>query len=145
MTFAIFGNLLVSKRVIGSALFTLFLMLGLPFVTTAATFTVTKTADTFDNACNADCSLREAINAANSNGPGLDTIVFSLAFGTYVPTSPLPAITTSLIIDGGVLNLSPETVISGTSAGANADGLVIQSPVNAVPISVTIKNIVINR
>ena len=29
-----------------------------------ATFTVTKTADTNDGICNADCSLREAIDAA---------------------------------------------------------------------------------
>lgn len=33
----------------------------------AATFVVTKTADTNDGACNADCSLREAIAAANSS------------------------------------------------------------------------------
>lgn len=32
----------------------------------AATFTVTKTADTYDGACNADCSLREALQAANA-------------------------------------------------------------------------------
>jgi CSLREA domain-containing protein len=31
-----------------------------------ATFTVTKTADTSDGACNADCSLREAVLAANA-------------------------------------------------------------------------------
>src|SRR6186713_2210958 len=33
----------------------------------AATFTVTKTADTNDNVCDADCSLREAIVAANAS------------------------------------------------------------------------------
>ena len=32
----------------------------------SATFTVTKTADTNDGVCNADCSLREAITAANA-------------------------------------------------------------------------------
>lgn len=32
----------------------------------AATFTVTKTADTYDGACNADCSFREALQAANA-------------------------------------------------------------------------------
>lgn len=31
----------------------------------AATFTVTKTADTLDGTCDADCSLREAVTAAN--------------------------------------------------------------------------------
>jgi CSLREA domain-containing protein len=39
----------------------------------AATFTVTKTTDTNDGACNSDCSLREAIVAANAAG-GADTV-----------------------------------------------------------------------
>ncbi|HEX8738370.1 MAG TPA: choice-of-anchor Q domain-containing protein, partial [Pyrinomonadaceae bacterium] len=38
-------------------------------------FTVTKTADTADGACDADCSLREAINAANASESD-DTIEF---------------------------------------------------------------------
>jgi CSLREA domain-containing protein len=46
----------------------------------AATFTVTKTADTNDGACNSDCSLREAIRAANA-ASGADTI--ALPAGTY--------------------------------------------------------------
>ena len=37
----------------------------------AATFTVTKTADTADGTCDADCSLREAIIAANIASPNL--------------------------------------------------------------------------
>jgi CSLREA domain-containing protein len=49
----------------------------------AATFTVTKTTDTNDGACNADCSLREAIVAANAAG-GADAI--SLPAGTYTLT-----------------------------------------------------------
>ena len=46
----------------------------------AATYTVTKTADTFDGVCDADCSLRDAIVAANDNG-GTNTI--TLPAGTY--------------------------------------------------------------
>jgi len=46
----------------------------------ATTFIVTKTLDTNDGVCGADCSLREAINAANAN-PGSDVIV--LPAGTY--------------------------------------------------------------
>lgn len=46
----------------------------------AATYTVTKTADTNDGLCNTDCSLREAMIAANNN-PGADTI--SIPAGTY--------------------------------------------------------------
>ena len=49
----------------------------------AATFTVTKTADTNDGSCNADCSLREAIIAANAAG-GTNTI--DLPAGTYTLT-----------------------------------------------------------
>src|ERR1043166_3856714 len=44
----------------------------------AATLTVTKTEDTSDGVCDADCSLREAVAAAASG----DTIVFSSLFNT---------------------------------------------------------------
>ncbi|MDH3303714.1 MAG: CSLREA domain-containing protein, partial [Gammaproteobacteria bacterium] len=57
------------------------LLVGLlPVQTQAATFTVTKTADTNDGTCDADCSLREAIVAANTSG-GSDTV--SVPAGTY--------------------------------------------------------------
>ncbi len=46
----------------------------------SGTFTVTKTADTADGTCNADCSLREAIIAAN-DAPGSDTVL--VPAGTY--------------------------------------------------------------
>jgi CSLREA domain-containing protein len=50
------------------------------FLRASITFTVTKVADTNDGACDADCSLREAIVAANA-APGLDTII--LPAGIY--------------------------------------------------------------
>lgn len=46
----------------------------------AAQFTVTKTTDSFDGVCDADCSLREAIQAANS-AAGADEVV--LPYGLY--------------------------------------------------------------
>jgi CSLREA domain-containing protein len=49
----------------------------------SATFTVTKTADTADGSCDADCSLREAILAAN-DAVGTDTVL--VPAGTYVLT-----------------------------------------------------------
>jgi CSLREA domain-containing protein len=49
----------------------------------AAVYTVTKTADTADGACNSDCSLREAVLAANANH-GADFIL--LPAGTYTLT-----------------------------------------------------------
>src|SRR5947208_2859360 len=54
-----------------------------PHTALAATFTVTKTADTNDGACNNDCSLREAIIAANA-AAGADVI--TLSAGTYTLT-----------------------------------------------------------
>ncbi len=60
--------------VVGIILGFLFL---LPKNILAATFTVTKTADTNDGTCDADCSLREAIVAANA-AAGADTINFNI-------------------------------------------------------------------
>ncbi|PMP74733.1 MAG: hypothetical protein C0183_20810 [Roseiflexus castenholzii] len=51
-----------------------------PATAAPQTFTVTKTVDTADGVCGVDCSLREAISAANAN-PGADTII--LPAGTY--------------------------------------------------------------
>ena len=56
---------------------------ALPHAAFAASLTVTKTADTNDGVCDADCSLREAISAANA-GPGGDTI--TVPGGTYLLT-----------------------------------------------------------
>jgi CSLREA domain-containing protein len=56
--------------------FRCFLILGLLFAPVslfATTFPVTKTVDTNDGTCDADRSLREAIEAANSN-PGADDV-----------------------------------------------------------------------
>jgi CSLREA domain-containing protein len=48
-----------------------------------ATFTVTKTADASDSTCGADCSLREAVTAANAT-VGVNTIV--LPSSVYILT-----------------------------------------------------------
>lgn len=61
------------------------LALGLIQITRAATLTVTKTADTNDGVCDSDCSLREAIIAANTM-TGTDTII--LPAGVYTLTRP---------------------------------------------------------
>ncbi len=76
----------------------------------ALTFTVTKVVDTFDGVCDSDCSLREAISAANAS-PGADTIV-------------LPAGTYDLSIDGfnedlnasGDLDIRDSVTITGAGA-----------------------------
>lgn len=67
---------------------------------TAATWTVTKTADTDDGTCDTDCSLREAIKATNNN----DTITFDAGLGTIKLESDLPIITVdNLTIDASDL------------------------------------------
>ena len=69
-------GLLAGRSVITILSITLFLI-----STHAATFTVTKTADTNDGVCDADCSLREAIGAANTAASNdiinFDTSVFN--------------------------------------------------------------------
>ena len=84
MTLRLGKNRVIS--IIGLAiLLTGFLGLQVVPVVQAATFTVTKTADTNDGVCDSDCSLREAIRAANA-APGADTI--SLPSGTYLLALP---------------------------------------------------------
>jgi len=46
-----------------------------PAMLPPAVFTVTKTADTNDGVCNADCSLREAIRAANADVTANEAII----------------------------------------------------------------------
>jgi CSLREA domain-containing protein len=70
----------------------------------AATFTVTKTADTNDGTCGADCSLREAITAANA-AAGADTITLPAGIYTLTFGGQLPAVTGAIIINGsGAVN-----------------------------------------
>jgi CSLREA domain-containing protein len=83
----------------------------------AFSFVVTKTADTDDGACNADCSLREAISAANDN-PGEDFITFAIADASpYIIhlTAALPDLSQSVRI----VNNSSDTVTVRRAAGGN--------------------------
>jgi CSLREA domain-containing protein len=70
--------------------------------TAAVTYTVTTTSDAGDGTCDATCTLREAIVAAN-----VDTATDTIAFGiigtppfTIQPTSALPAVNKPAVIDG---------------------------------------------
>lgn len=78
----------------------------------AATFTVSKTADTADGTCDADCSLREAVIAANAL-PGTDIIV--LPAGTYVLT--LAGATEDASATGD-LDILDALTINGAGAGS---------------------------
>ncbi len=74
----------------------------------AATFTVTKTADSNDGTCDADCSLREAVTAAN-NATGDDIVNFdATVFG-----SPQ---TVSITLGEIIIGASGTLTINGTGA-----------------------------
>ena len=114
---------------------------------TSMTFTVTTSSDggVLCPSGEPTCTLRFAINAANSN-PGLDTIRFQITGSAPVKTinleSELPTITDPVIIDGttqpGYAG-TPLIELNGSSAGANVNGLTITAG------SSTVKALVINR
>src|SRR5262245_5473927 len=75
---------------------------------TAATFVVTKTADTNDGACDSDCSLREALSIANSTS-GSDTINFSSLFSSI----------RTIVLTGGQLEVSDAAGVNIAGPGSN--------------------------
>ena len=106
----------------------------IPVVTVPnATFVVTKTADTNDGACNADCSLREAVRAANA-AAGSDMI--TIPNGTYTLTiaggSEDLAATGDLDITGAVVvvggGAATTIVQAGTSTGTGIDKVFSVNP-----------------
>lgn len=109
-----------------------------PATASAATFTVNSLADTNDLACDADCTLREAILEANASGVA-DTIEFSIS-GTIAPTSDLPALLSLDTIDGstatGYTVGNPTIEIDG-SAGGITLGIALgsNSALNAVVVN----------
>ncbi len=73
--------------------------------TQAATFTTTKTADTNDGICNSDCSLREAIAAANAEGSN-DVIDFAATLFATAQTLTLTSGTQLEINNNGTLTIN---------------------------------------
>jgi uncharacterized repeat protein (TIGR01451 family)/CSLREA domain-containing protein len=97
-------------------------LLGVATPASAATFTVNSTADTTDGVCDAapDCTLREAIAAANGLG-GADTIDFAIAGAgphTITLTSLLPAVTGTTDING---YSQPLATANSDATATNAD------------------------
>ncbi len=67
----------------------------------AATYTVTKTADTNDGTCNTDCSLREAVIASNTNaGPDIITLPGGIYMLTLIGANENNSATGDLDING---------------------------------------------
>jgi CSLREA domain-containing protein len=104
----------------------------------AGGLTVSKTADTDDGVCDADCSLREAMTLAVSN----DLILFDVAVfdpaspATISPTSALPAMNAGgVTIDAS----NAGVIIDGSGAGVDIIGIQIGSANNTVK-GLTIQN-----
>ena len=85
-------------------------LMTIPSPAQAALFTVTKTADTADSTCDADCSLREAITAANAS-PGADGII--VPAGTYNLAIPGTVENANAI---GDLDVTEDVTIEGAGA-----------------------------
>jgi CSLREA domain-containing protein len=112
------------------------LMLALPVVCRANTITVNSLNDPTTTSGNGSCSLREAIDNANSTGTdttggdcalgsGDDTIVFSTGLtGTITIAATLPAIANTLTIQGPAAN-PPEIAVDG----ANEYQVMVVNPV----------------
>jgi len=109
------------------------------------TYTVNSTADPGDGTCDGtECTLREAIAAANANA-GTDTIEFDITGAgphTISPGSALPTITDPVTIDGTSepdFAGTPIVELDGSAAGADVDGLRITAG------NSTVRGLVINR
>ncbi len=106
-------SLSVFRRLAPALLFAL----TLPAALQAAVYIPNKTADTNDGVCDSDCSLREAIAAANQN-PGVNVIL--LHAGTYTLTATGPA-TGNLEIQGDLILMGDgagTTIIDGGGSGS---------------------------
>jgi uncharacterized repeat protein (TIGR01451 family) len=101
-----------------------------------AAFVVTNTADSGSG------TLRQAILSLNSSAGGtIDFNILGLGTHTIALSSPLPAITTSIIIDGTSqvgYNGRPLVEVNGAAAGANADGFDING------VSATLEGLIID-
>jgi CSLREA domain-containing protein len=147
-------NFLRNSAVRGSTALAIVLLLFAamgPQTALAATFTVTKTADTNDGVCDADCSLREAISAANAS-PGADTI--TLPAGTYQLTLANAGGTNEDNNATGDLDILDSLTIQGAGSGStiieagtnNTNGIdkvFALNPICASPINVTIDGVTV--
>lgn len=103
---------------------------GIP-ITRADSLTVTQTTDSADGICNADCSLREAITAANATS-GADII--TLPAGTYTLTLGDLNITDDVTINGAGAAV---TIIDGNAAARIFDIDPLSSDSSRVSVTIT--------
>ncbi len=127
-------------------------LVGLTAVPTpAATFVVNDTADNDDGLCEptpADCTLREAIDAANALA-GTDSIEFDPTIfplgtpATIHATSELPALTDPA--GARVSGVGAGVIIDGTACGGTDDGLIYHTTAGTALTKVTIEGLTVLR
>src|SRR5262252_1472863 len=107
----------------------------------AADFIVTKTIDTNDGTCDADCSLREAIIAANAN-PGAHVVLgsnltYTLTIGPRDPDG-------AIVPGSGDLDITADMTIDGNGSTIDGGGIdrVLDIQGN---ITVTLNNVTIQH
>lgn len=115
---------------------TFILLLSPPQSASALNYTVNTLADTNDATCDAaNCTLREAINAANATAAN-DTIDFSVS-GSIVLTSTLPNLASTATAGTLTINAGGTITVSGGSA---VRVFIILSGANVTLNSLTIAN-----
>jgi CSLREA domain-containing protein len=100
-----------------------------------ADFTVTKTADSSDGNCNADCSIREAIAAAAANGPGSDVITIPASPADYVLSGAQGLMITDQNVTLRGASVA-STQINGQPLGAGANFLQIHRTTGTVNVTI---------
>ena len=98
--------------------FVLAIIVSMASVLNAATLTVTKTADTDDGVCDADCSLREALSVANGSvdddGIIFDPLVFATEQTIMLSSGEL------IVANNGTLSLfGPDAIVTINPGGAS--------------------------
>lgn len=97
------------------------LSIGLSGRAFASDFVVTKTADTNDGVCAADCSLREAIIAANALA-GADRVILGSGLTYTLTLGPFDS-PGSLVPGTGDLDITDALTIEGNGSNVNAGSI----------------------
>lgn len=105
-----------------------------------ATFTVTKVTDTNDGTCDGDCSLREAINAANMSD-GADTVILGSGQAYVLSLGPADPDRTPVAATGD-LDITGALTIEGNGSSISGGGIDRVLDIQWVPV--TINNLTIS-
>ncbi|HET7843179.1 MAG TPA: CSLREA domain-containing protein [Xanthomonadales bacterium] len=109
----------------------------------ARTYNVTKTADTNDGTCDADCSLREAVRAANQNGGAV--IVPAGTYGITIAGTEDGNVSGDLDVVGpiGIYGAGPDVATGTIVDGNDIDRVLHLDPANTGKFSFAIADLAI--